>query len=62
VDEAFECSILHRPCEWVADNHEVDESEVIEVLTRPGEDRAGRDGSRIALGQTSEERFRDHGI
>ncbi|MEO8369721.1 MAG: DUF4258 domain-containing protein [Candidatus Solibacter sp.] len=30
----------------------MDEEEVIEVLEKPGEDRAGREGSRIALGQT----------
>ncbi len=33
-------------------NHEVDEVEVEEVLQNPGEDRAGRDDSRIAIGQT----------
>jgi len=38
-------------------NHEVAEEEVIEVLERPGEDRAGREGSRIALGQTSAGRY-----
>ena len=34
-------------------NHQVSENEVIDVLERPGEDRAGREGSRIALGQTA---------
>lgn len=33
-------------------NHDVAESEVEEVLARPGEDRAGRDGSRVAIGPT----------
>ena len=33
-------------------NHDVAESEVEEVLTQPGEDRAGRDGSRNAIGRT----------
>lgn len=33
-------------------NHGVTEGEVAEVLRRPGEDRLGREGSRIALGQT----------
>jgi hypothetical protein len=33
-------------------NHQVDEAEVIDVLEKPGEDRAGREGSRIALGRT----------
>ena len=32
--------------------HAVLEDEVEDVLARPMEDRAGRDGSRIALGQT----------
>ena len=32
--------------------HSVVEEEVEDVLARPMEDRAGRDGSRIALGQT----------
>ena len=39
------------------DNHQVDEDEVIEVLDKPGEDRAGRDGSRIALGRTASGRY-----
>ena len=34
-------------------NHQVNEDEVIEVLGKPGEDRAGREGSRIAMGQTA---------
>jgi hypothetical protein len=34
-------------------NHDVAEEEVIEVLEKPGEDRAGREGSRAALGQTA---------
>jgi len=29
----------------------------MEVLEKPSEDRAGRDGSRIALGQTSSGRY-----
>jgi hypothetical protein len=33
-------------------NHGVDEQEVEDVLKGPGEDRPGRDGSRIAIGQT----------
>jgi hypothetical protein len=32
--------------------HDVAESEVEEVLARPGEDRAGSDGSRVAIGRT----------
>jgi hypothetical protein len=38
-------------------NHQVDEAEVIDVLEQPGEDRAGREGSRIALGQTASGRY-----
>jgi hypothetical protein len=37
--------------------HSVVEDEVEEVLARPMEDRAGRDGSRIALGQTEAGRY-----
>jgi len=33
--------------------HDVLESEVEAVLARPGEDRPGRDGSRVAIGQTT---------
>jgi hypothetical protein len=32
--------------------HDISESEVEEVLDRPGEDRAGTDGSRVATGRT----------
>ena len=32
--------------------HNVSESEVEQVLTKPGEDRSGREGSRIAIGRT----------
>lgn len=38
-------------------NHGVSEADVEDVLTRPGEDRAGRDGARVALGRTSGGRF-----
>ena len=38
-------------------NHDVSEGEVEDVLRLPGEDRPGRDGSRVALGQTSGGRF-----
>jgi hypothetical protein len=33
--------------------HDVLESEVEEVLAHPGEDRLGRGGSRVAIGQTT---------
>jgi hypothetical protein len=38
-------------------NHQVDEDEAVEVLEQPGEDRAGREGSRVALGQTASGRY-----
>ena len=38
-------------------HHGVDEKEVEDVLARPGEDRQGRDGSRIAVGQTVAGRY-----
>jgi Domain of unknown function (DUF4258) len=37
--------------------HGVDESEVEDVLETPGEDRPGRDGSRVAVGQTRGGRY-----
>jgi hypothetical protein len=38
-------------------NHDVTEEEIEDVIRRPGEDRPGRDGSRIAIGQTRAGRF-----
>jgi hypothetical protein len=38
-------------------NHQVEEDEVIDVLEKPGEDRAGHEGSRVALGQTASGRY-----
>jgi len=38
-------------------DHDVSPDEVEEVLERPGEDRPGREGSRVALGQTEAGRF-----
>jgi hypothetical protein len=38
-------------------NHDVTEVEVEEVLTRPGEDRQGEEGSRVAVGQTMVGRY-----
>ena len=37
--------------------HEVDESEVEDVLRRPRENLPGREGSRIAIGQTRAGRY-----
>lgn len=38
-------------------NHGIQENEVEEVLAKPGEDRAGKEGSRVAIGQTNSGRF-----
>jgi uncharacterized protein DUF4258 len=38
-------------------NHDVTEEEVEAVIRRPGEDRHGREGSRVAIGQTQAGRF-----
>jgi hypothetical protein len=35
----------------------VSEDEVMQVLEKPAEDRAGREGARIALGQTASGRY-----
>ena len=37
--------------------HAVSEEEVEDVLQGPGEDRPGREGSRIAIGRTSSGRY-----
>ena len=37
--------------------HAVDEAEVEEVLRASGEDRPGREGSRVAIGQTRAGRY-----
>jgi Domain of unknown function (DUF4258) len=37
--------------------HAVDEDEVEEVLRSPGEDRPGREGSRVAIGRTRAGRY-----
>jgi len=37
--------------------HEVDEDEVTDVLESPGEDRPGREGSRVATGKTTNGRY-----
>ena len=38
-------------------NHGIDEGEVEDVLRKPGEDRPGREGSRVAIGQTKGGRY-----
>jgi hypothetical protein len=37
--------------------HGVSEDEVTDVIKNPGEDRAGREGARIAIGQTEAGRY-----
>ena len=37
--------------------HNVEKEEVETILRKPGEDRPGREGSRIAIGQTENGRF-----
>jgi len=37
--------------------HKVFENEVEDVLRRPGEDRLGRESSRVAIGQTQAWRY-----
>lgn len=37
--------------------HGVNETEVADVLRNPGEDRPGREGSRVAIGQTRAGRY-----
>jgi hypothetical protein len=37
--------------------HDVEETEVGEVLSNPGEDRPGREESRVAIGKTSRGRY-----
>jgi hypothetical protein len=38
-------------------NHDVNEGEVTDVLWNPGEDRAGSEGSRVAIGRTRGGRY-----
>ena len=38
-------------------NHGVSEDEVEDILSKPGEDRSGREGSRVAIGQTRSGRY-----
>jgi hypothetical protein len=38
-------------------NHNVLENEVEDVLRKPGEDRPGKENSRIAIGQTKDGRY-----
>ena len=38
-------------------NHGIDEEEVIDVLSSPGEDRPGREGARVTIGKTRAGRY-----
>jgi hypothetical protein len=49
IDPETELPHIHR--------HDVEETEVEDVLSNPGEDRLGREGSRVAIGRTSEGRY-----
>jgi hypothetical protein len=49
IDPATELPHIYR--------HGVSEAEVEDVLKSPGEDRQGREGSRVALGRTSAGRY-----
>ena len=44
VDPETEVPHIHK--------HGVDEEEVIDVFSSPGEDRPGREGSSVAIGKT----------
>jgi hypothetical protein len=37
--------------------HDVDEEEIEEILDQPDEDRPGREGSRVAIGQSAAGRY-----
>ena len=49
IDSSTGAPHIHR--------HGIDENEVKDVLARPIEDRPGREGSRVALGQTKAGRY-----
>ena len=49
IDPETDAPHIHR--------HDVDESEVEDVLRRPIEDRPGREGSRVAIGQSRAGRY-----
>jgi hypothetical protein len=38
-------------------SHGVNEEEVMDVLEKPGEDRPGKEGSRVAVGKTGSGRY-----
>jgi hypothetical protein len=49
VDPETEAPHIHK--------HGIDEEEVIDVLSSPGEDRPGREASRVAIGKTRAGRY-----
>lgn len=49
VDPETEVPHIHK--------HGVDEDEVVDVLTNPGEDRPGREEARVVIGKTQTGRF-----
>lgn len=54
-----ECSVLYRSRDANAAHlsSQGDEDEVEDVLRKPGEDRSGREGARIAVGRTRAGRY-----
>ena len=52
-----EASLLSRPGEPHIYNHGILEDEVEDVILRPGEDRIGREGARVAIGQAQSGRY-----
>jgi len=38
-------------------NHDVNEDEIEDIILQPGEDRPGKEGSRVAIGKTSAGRY-----
>ena len=54
-----ECSVLYRPGNRSSSYHKhgVYEEEVVDVLLSPGEDRPGREDSRVVIGKTRAGRY-----
>lgn len=49
IDPETEAPHIHK--------HDVDEEEVVDVLLSPGEDRQGREDSRVVIGKTRAGRY-----
>ncbi len=48
---------MQLPFEYDQDAVNVSRLKTMDVLIKPGEDRSGRDGSRVAMGQTRTGRY-----